>query len=284
MHRPAQRLTRILVCAATATVIVGAAGCSSDSEGGDAKEGGPSASASSSTAPSASSAPPAVEKAKFSRLPNACEALPKKVREDLVPNAKSGKAGSSNEADSRGTCSWSSLDNNGVDGSQFRWLTVSLLRLDSDQSRGSGEELAREYLTKQVTDAKATAGAKKLTATPLSGAGDEAQTIAYDLKKKEGTFKQQTVVARVENVVVTVDYNGAGLAGDATPGADALTKAAQRAAKEVVSAVVAANDTAADAAEKDPKDDKGTEDGKDAKDDKGDAGEGAGMSMSPSKS
>ena len=58
--------------------------------------------------------------------------------------------------------------------------------------------------------------------------------VRYDLKKKEGTFKQQTVVARVENVVVTLDYNGAGLAGEKAPSADTLAKHAEKAAKEAV--------------------------------------------------
>ena len=48
-------------------------------------------------------------------------------------------------------------------------------------------------------------------------------------------------MTRVENVVVTIDYNGAGLAGDKTPSARDLTKDAQKAAKEAVAAVVAAN-------------------------------------------
>ncbi len=65
--------------------------------------------------------------------------------------------------------------------------------------------------------------------------------MRYDLKKKEGTFKQQTVVARVENVVVTLDYNGAGLAGDKTPDADALMADAKKAAKEAVLSVTRAN-------------------------------------------
>ena len=54
--------------------------------------------------------------------------------------------------------------------------------------------------------------------------------------------QQETVVARVENVVVTLDYNGAGLAGEKTPSADTLNKLAQKAVKEVVAAVAEAND------------------------------------------
>src|SRR5690606_11259298 len=160
---------------------------------------------------------------------------------DLAPKAKSGKQGGSDDVSTRASCSWSSLDNNGVKGSQFRWLNVSLLRFESDTTRGAGDKLAREYYAKQVRDARATVGAKGTRAEPLTGTGDEATTVSYDLKKKEGTFKQQTIVARVENVVVTLDYNGAGLAGDKTPDADDLMKDAKAAAKQAVAAVTKAN-------------------------------------------
>ncbi|MFD5554936.1 DUF3558 family protein [Streptomyces sp. NPDC127068] len=289
MHRPAQRLTRALVCAATATVIIGAAGCSSDSgsDSGsdDAKKGsGSSAPASGSTTPD--SAPPPVEEAAYAKLPDPCETLSKTTRGELAPKGGAGKASTSDDTATRGTCSWSSLDNNGVKGSQFRWLNVSLLRFESDQNRGSGAKLAKEYLGKQVADAQGTSGAKKLATSPLSGTGDEAQRIAYDLKKKEGTFKQNTVVARVENVVVTVDYNGAGLAGDATPSAETLTKAAQKATKEAVAAVIAANEQSADADKdsKNKKNDKGDKGDKGSEEGKTGGGSGSGISRSPDKS
>ncbi|CAM5530594.1 hypothetical protein SGRIM128S_05836 [Streptomyces griseomycini] len=73
--------------------------------------------------------------------------------------------------------------------------------------------------------------------------------MRYDLKKKEGTFEQQTVVARVENVVVTLDYNGAGLAGDKTPDADDLMKDAKKAAEEAVAAVTGTSGEGARAGE-----------------------------------
>jgi DNA-binding protein YbaB len=178
-----------------------------------------------------------------STLPEACDVLSSKTLEDLVPEArKSGKEGSSDDLESRASCSWDSLDNNGVKGSQFRWLNVSLLRFDSDVSRGAGDELAREYYEGQIDDARAVTGARNTKSSSVAGIGDEATAVRYDLKKKEGSFRQQTVVARVENVVVTVDYNGAGLAGDKTPDADDLLKDAQKAAKEAVAAVMEANE------------------------------------------
>ncbi|WP_251062464.1 MULTISPECIES: DUF3558 family protein [unclassified Streptomyces] len=237
-------LHRVLVCAAAVPVMLIAAGCSSDSGSDDAAAADSSAKASASASASASPSP-TVQAAVYKSLPKPCKVLAKKTLEDLVPKAKSGKEGSSDDASTRGSCSWSSLDNNGVKGSQFRWLNVSLLRFDSDVTRGSGEELAQEYYQSQLQAARSVSGAKNTKSEPVAGVGDEATAVRYDLKKKEGSFKQETVVARVENVVVTLDYNGAGLAGEKTPSADTLNKLAQKAVKEAVAAVTAENGSGA---------------------------------------
>ncbi|MET8565921.1 DUF3558 family protein [Streptomyces flaveolus] len=243
-HQRAKRLRRVLVCAAAVPAVLITAACSSDSGDSEAKSGGGSSTQSAgggSSQPSAS-ASPTVRAAAYDKLPDACGVLSKKTLTDLVPEAaKSGKRGSSDEPSSRASCSWNSLDNNGVKGSQFRWLNVSLLRFGSDVTRGSGDDQAHTFYDRQVKDVQAVEGAKNTKAIPLSGTGAEAMAVRYDLKKKEGLFKQQTVVARVENVVVTVDYNGAGLAGEKTPDADDLTKAAEKALKEVVASVSSAN-------------------------------------------
>lgn len=232
-------LHRVLVGAAVVPVMLIAAGCSSDSGSNDGA--GDGAKSSSASAEASASPSPTVQAAVYKSLPQPCKVLSKKTLEDLVPEAKSGKAGTSDEAGTRGSCSWSSLDNNGVKGSQFRWLNTSLLRFDSNTTRGSGEKQAREYFETQVQDARSVDGAKNTKSEPVAGVGDEATAVRYDLKKKEGSFKQVTVVARVENVVVTVDYNGAGFAGDKTPSADTLNKLAQKAAKEAVASVAKEN-------------------------------------------
>ncbi|MET9776772.1 DUF3558 family protein [Streptomyces sp. NPDC006367] len=235
----AKRLSRVLVGAAAVPVMLVAAGCSSDSGSDEGKEKAadkPAASASPSASPS-----PTVRAAAYGKLPEPCSVLSEKTLDELVPKAGDGKEGTSNDTATRGSCSWDSLDDNGVKGSQFRWLSVSLLRFDSDVVRGEGEKLAHDFYTKQLQDTQAAEGAKDVKTTPVSGTGDEASLVSYDLKKKEGTFKQQTVVARAENVVVTVDYNGAGLAGDKTPDAGELAKDAEKAAEEAVAAVVKAN-------------------------------------------
>jgi hypothetical protein len=238
----AKRLSRLLVCAAAVPVMLIAAGCSSDSGSG----GGANKENAGSDLTATASAAPTVQAAAYKKLPEPCAVLSKKTLTGLVPKgATSGKEGTSSDTASRGSCSWTSLDNNGVKGSQFRWLNVSLLRFDSSQTQGEGDKLAAAYYAKQVQEAQSVTGAKNAKSEPVAGAGAEATAVRYDLKKKEGAFKQQTVVARVENVVVTIDYNGAGLAGEKAPSADTLTKAAEKAVKEAVAAVTSANGTGA---------------------------------------
>ncbi|MGW3292203.1 DUF3558 family protein [Streptomyces sp. NPDC001002] len=251
MQRPAQsvrrnerdrrgkRRHRVLVGAAALPALLLAAGCSSDS-GSDSGDGGSSAAGGDSSA--SASAAPTVQAAAYKKLPDSCDVLSKKTLTSLVPKgAKSGREGTSSDTGTRASCSWDSLDNNGVKGSQFRWLNVSLLRFESDVTRGEGDKLAQTYYEKQIKDAQAAEGAKNTKTQPVTGIGDAATLVRYDLKKKEGAFKQQTIVTRVENVVVTLDYNGAGLAGEKTPNADTLAKLAEKAAKEAVGAVSAAN-------------------------------------------
>ncbi|CAL2068043.1 MULTISPECIES: DUF3558 domain-containing protein [Streptomyces] len=238
-----RRLRRALVCAAAVPAVLITAACSSDSGDSKPKSDGTSASspAGDSASPSASSSP-TVAPAAYKTLPDACKALSKKTLGDMVPKAdSSGKKGSSDEPSSRASCSWSSLSNNGVKGSQFRWLNVSLLRFDSDTTRGSGNTQAHTYFTNQVKDAQSVGGAKNAKVVPVSGTGDEATSVRYDLSKKEGLFKQETLVARAENVVITLDYNGAGLAGDKTPDPEDLAKSAEKALKEAVASISAAN-------------------------------------------
>lgn len=238
-EKRARRSGRLLAGAVAVPVMVFAAGCSSDSGSGD---GGSKGAGAGETAAATASTAPTVQAAAYKKLPDSCGVLSKKTLTSLVPKgAKSGKAGKSGDSATRASCSWSSLDNNGVKGSQFRWLNVSLLRFESDATRGEGDQLAHAYFEKQVTDAKSAQGAKNLKSEPVAGTGAEATLVRYDLKKKEGAFKQQTVVTRVENVVITLDYNGAGLAGEKTPSADALVKVAEAAAKEAVASVAAAN-------------------------------------------
>ncbi|MFD5199360.1 DUF3558 domain-containing protein [Streptomyces sp. NPDC058375] len=234
MHRSAPRLSRILACAAVPVMLV-AVGCSSDS-GSDGKK---NAGSSSSGTAGAKSSEPTVEAAKFTDLPDPCASIAKKTIEDLVPEAKKkgGTAGGSSDLSVRSSCSWNGLDDQGVKGSQYRWLDVGYTRFDSDQSLGSGAERATADYTKQIAKTKAAEGAEKVAAEPTAGIGEEATLVTYGLSKTDEDFAYATVVARTGNVVVTLTYNGAGYAGAKTPSSGDIVKGAQKAAKEAIAAV-----------------------------------------------
>ncbi|MGP3635481.1 DUF3558 domain-containing protein [Streptomyces sp. 24-1644] len=237
MHRSAPRLSRILACAAVPVMLV-VAGCSSD----DGKKNA-DASASASAKPKA----PTVEPAKFSELPDPCKAIAKKTISSLVPKAKvkDGTPGESSDVSARAGCSWNGLDDNGVKGSQYRWLDVGFTRFVSDLSLGSGAKRATEDYTKQVAKAQATEDAKKLETAAVSGIGEQATAVTYDLTKTKEDFEYATVVARTGNVVVTLTYNGAGYAGAKAPSASDILKGAEKAAKEAIASVATANAAAA---------------------------------------
>ncbi|MFE0427637.1 DUF3558 domain-containing protein [Streptomyces sp. NPDC058953] len=256
MHRSAPRLSRILACAAL-PLMLAVAGCSSDSGGGDGDKKKDEAKSSSSAAAGGggsegSGAAPekseqdkeTVAPATYAKLPGACSAIGSATVNDLVPGAspKAGKAGESSDAQARANCHWKGSDDNGLKGTQYRWLDVSLLRYDSEEAlKASGEQRAVESYGKEVAKAKAVADAKGLKTAATTGLGDEATSVTYTLRKVEADFAYTTIVARVDNVVVTLTYNGAGMAGAKSPSAADITKDAFKAAKEAVASVGSAN-------------------------------------------
>lgn len=237
MHRPtAPRLARILACAAVPVMLV-ATGCSDSDSGSQKKESGKT------SAPATPSAAPTVKAATFSKLPEVCKTLSEKTIDKLVPKAekKEGKALPSSDTNDSASCFWSGLNDEDVKDLQFRTLTVSLKRFASDPTLGTGEKRAQDFVTKQVSVATTADEAKDAKTDKASGIGDEASVVSTTTKKDDNDHKNETVVARTANVVVTVKYSGAGLQGAKTPDADALKKDAQDATKEVVTAVAAAN-------------------------------------------
>ncbi|MFD3997957.1 DUF3558 domain-containing protein [Streptomyces sp. NPDC058583] len=244
MQRTAPRLTRILACAAVPVMLV-VAGCSSDSgdKGSGATGSKDKAASSSSAAPSPSQTTKAVEPAKFAKLPEACKAIVAKTASSLVPKAKTknGTPAVSSDLGSRSGCSWNGLDDKGVKGSQYRWLDVSFYRYESDAALGSGQERAQENLAKELAKIEETPGATKLRTTTATGIGDEAKSVAYQLRKTNEDFVYGSIVARTGNVLVLLSYNGAGYAGAATPSDKTVMDGAVAAAKEAVAAVAAAN-------------------------------------------
>ncbi|MCB5911377.1 DUF3558 family protein [Streptomyces pinistramenti] len=236
MHRSSKRLASIIACAAVPVMLV--AGCS-DSGSKDSSDASKSATPSTSGTTS-----PSVSPAKFKTLPDPCKAFSQGTMKDLLPKVKdaSGEKGKSTDTDASGTCSWYSSKSEGVDGSQFRWLDVGFKRYDSETSVGAtGEKRAAGFYTKQVDLAKGTKDAKNVKTAAVDGVGDEATSVTYDIKNKGNDYKNQTIVARTANIVVTLNYNGAGLAGGDTPKRDDLLKAAQKAAGEAVNAAATAN-------------------------------------------
>ncbi|WP_031511465.1 DUF3558 domain-containing protein [Streptomyces megasporus] len=228
MHHNAKRTAvRTLACAAVPMLLV--AGCSGGSGEDDSAKPSPSV--------STSSAPPSPAPVKFTTLPDPCKTLSKKTIGDVVPEAKeAGKNLGSKDADGYGTCLWS-----GLDGYQYRTLTVSLKRFDSDVTLGSGDERAAEYAGQQVAAVSKDEANEKVKDAPLDGVGDQATSISFETEKKSGKktedYRKQRVVAVTGNVVVTVDYEGAGFESDKTPKAEDIRKGAEKAAKEAVEAI-----------------------------------------------
>lgn len=220
------------------------AGCSSDSDGkSEAKPESSASTAATGTAPEATPSEKPVEPAKYTKLPEPCKAISAKTIEELVPDVKdkAGTPGKSSDVTSRGSCSWNGLEDKGVDGSQYRWLDISVLRYDSEQSLGSGEKRAQDSYAKEVAKVKASEGATQVKTSPAKGVGQDATAIAYGLKKTGEDFRYAAIVTRAENTVITVSFNGAGYAGADTPASSELMEGTVKATKEAVAAVAAAN-------------------------------------------
>lgn len=226
--RRSPRIARTLACAAVAVPALLLAGCSSDSGG----EGGGSA-ASDEGGEGAKAAP-----VKFKGLPDACKTVSKDTAKKLAPktdNASGKRIGSGNTQDS-GSCLWSGLDK-----FDYRQLTVSLKRFDSDSSRGSGDKLAGQFLDQQTQAVQSDKANKDLKSGSAGGIGDKATYAAYKVDKKDGKkseeFREHLIFARNANVVVIVDYTGAGFESGKLPSGDDLKKNAEKAAKEAVASL-----------------------------------------------
>ncbi|MFJ6696218.1 DUF3558 domain-containing protein [Streptomyces sp. NPDC091272] len=246
MYRKAPRIARILTCAVAAPALLVVAGCSSDSGSGSGSGSGSADGGKQDQGAAATqqpSAPATVAPAKFAQLPDACKALAKGTIEELVPEAEeaAGTADKSSDPEIRRGCSWKGLDDKGVKGSQYHYLTYSLQRFESNQALGTGEKRATEQVAKQVTKVKDKDGAKDARTNPVSGIGDQASMTSYKARESGTDFQHAVVVTRTGNVVVTLDYNGAGYSGSKAPEAADLMKGAQKAAKEVVASVATAN-------------------------------------------
>ncbi|MDT3396123.1 hypothetical protein RKE29_05605 [Streptomyces sp. B1866] len=239
MHRTPSRLPRTsrTLRALRALAVLGlpallAVGCSSGS-GGDDK--GPDET---SPTPGRTSASPTLAPGKYAKLPAPCSALPPRTVDRLVPRdgSKHGKSLPTTDSGESGSCLWSRLD-----GYQYRSLTVSLRLLPSDPALGAGETRARDYAAEQAQRAATAEGLRKAVTGQAQGIGDAASTVRGESKKDGEDFRNQTVIARAANVVVTVELDGAGYEDAKTPDGARLLKDAQAAAEEALAAVERAN-------------------------------------------
>lgn len=239
-RRTAPRRALLLACAAAVPALL-LAGCSSGGSGSDAKSGtdGRGGTGGTSTAASAGgtrATTRAPAPAKFATLPDACSSVGQATVTALVPKAKTpgGKPASGDDAHTRSGCSWTG---NGADGYQYRWLAVTLQRFDSTPA-SSAEDQAKERFAEQVASLGKVPGA---ATTAVTGVGDQATTVAAKATVAKVTSQNATLLARTGNVLVIVEYNGAGLVGKKNPSAATVDAGAQRAAKDAVAAVAAAN-------------------------------------------
>jgi hypothetical protein len=183
---------------------------------------------------------PSPEPVRFSTLPAPCSTLGESVIEEVVPKAdpKGGEKLTTSDSATSGACLWSGLDDY-----QFRSLTVSLRRFDSDVAIGSGDERAEEYVTQLVGEITGENANKDVDEAQLSEPGEDGATsISYNVTKdsEEGgsqKYVQQRVIARTGNVVVTIDYSGAGFEDADNPGVQAVKENAETAAEAAVAAV-----------------------------------------------
>ncbi|WP_344567959.1 DUF3558 domain-containing protein [Streptomyces axinellae] len=234
MHRNAPRnaprrsktVRNSLACAAVALPVLLVAGCSSDSDQG-AESDSPSSSASKS---------PSAAPVKYKTLPDSCESLSKKTVKDVVPKTSnaSGKRVGSGDTNDSNSCLWSGLNKY-----DYRQLTVSLKRFNSDSSLGSGDRRSGEYVKQQASEITNNKENKKPKNSSASGIGQEATAVSYETEKKDSKgksedYRAERLVARSANVVVTVDYEGAGFEDGKKPSADDLKKKAAKAAKEAL--------------------------------------------------
>ncbi|MEV6108465.1 DUF3558 domain-containing protein [Streptomyces sp. NPDC051940] len=227
MQRSAPRTARALTAGlALPVLLLAATGCSSLL--GEKEDG------SGSSSPSSASPSPTVKAAKFAELPRACKTVPEATVKELVKKVKplTGTAVKSSDTSARGGCAW-----HGLDGYQFKYLDVTLQRLESDPSLGTGEKRAEKAYARTLKGEEAVDGAKNLVTDKLAEVGDQAAAISFTQVKGKETYVQQTVVARIANVVVTVHYQGSGFAGAKEPKAADIAKGAQAAMKRVLESV-----------------------------------------------
>lgn len=226
--RTAPRLAGLLACAVVPVMLL--TGCSGSSGSGD------SADAASQSGTSGSPSPTLAPE-EFGTLPAACSTVTKSTITAVVPKAKKagGTVAESSNTTTRSGCSWTG---NGSDGYQYRWLSVTLQRFTSSTALGAAEDQAKKQYADQVSTLGAASG---FTTSAVTGIGDQASSVSGKATVSKVTSQNDTVVARTGNIVLIIELDGAGLEGKKNPTATTVNSDTQRAAKDVVSAIAAAN-------------------------------------------
>lgn len=233
-RRPtAPRRAALLVACAAAVPALLLAGCSSGGSGSASDSGGKD-SGTPSKGPVTTTA--TLAPARFATLPEACATVAKATVASLVPKAKSaaGTPSLSDDTHARAGCSWTG---NGSDGYQYRWLAVTLQRFTSTPA-SPAEDQAKERFAEQAATLGKAPGA---STSAVAGLGDQATSIAGKATVAKVTSQNDTVLVRTGNIVVIVEFDGAGLEGKKNPSASTVDGGALRAAKDAVAAVTAAN-------------------------------------------
>lgn len=224
-----RRGRRLRAVAAVAVPVFLVAGCfGSDDEDGSGSD----------SASEASSAAPSPSPVKFKELPDPCKSIAKKTVEDVVPKAsdENGKKLASEDADAYGACLWT-----GRDDYDYRVLSISLRRFDSDTTLGAGDKRAKDHAAEQRKSIADNDENKGITEKKLDGVGQSATSISFDSTKKDGDQSQQYrehhVVVTHHNVVLTVEYSGTGLEDAKNPSEKTVRKAAEKVTKEALTAL-----------------------------------------------
>lgn len=175
--------------------------------------------------PSASSSGSAsTASASYRTPPAACTSITAGTLQKLVPGVKpAGKELKLTDPTHRTGCSWNALK-----GFDYRWLDVTF------EITTAADGTATPQSAAQVAH-KTYAAQKQATAVP--GLGDEA-SVGVSLTKDDGQQTQEAIlVVRQGNALVTVTYNGSDFETKKAPSADEVSKGAQAAAKETLTAL-----------------------------------------------
>lgn len=154
----------------------------------------------------------------YTTAPAPCAGLSTKTITSLVPGASAaGKEIPSTDRSVRRTCSWNALH-----GYDYRWLDVTFEIMDS-------EAAARKSYTQRTAE-KSGGGA-------VPGLGDEAYSVVNLTTEDKQQTREGTVLVRVANALLAVDYNGSDFESKQAPGTDEINKGAIEAAREAVAAL-----------------------------------------------